>query len=63
LGTVTDVNIIEVLPEKCKLSTVKYWYNNGWKEDFSEDATKIKWVIQQVAPAEIGTVSFTCEVK
>ncbi|MFH0774433.1 MAG: PQQ-binding-like beta-propeller repeat protein, partial [bacterium] len=69
-GTVTDVSIIEVLPEHCVLKGmrdeglgIRYWYNEGWQIDLSESATKIKWAIPEVAPGEMGTVSFTCEVR
>ncbi|MFH0773887.1 MAG: CARDB domain-containing protein [bacterium] len=69
-GTVTDVSIIEVLPEHCVLKGmrdeglgIRYWYNEGWQIDLSESATKIKWVIPEVTPGEMGTVSFTVEVR
>ncbi|MFH0775163.1 MAG: hypothetical protein V2A53_06720, partial [bacterium] len=69
-GTATDVSIIEVLPEHCVLKGmrdeglgIRYWYNEGWQTDLSESATKIKWVIPEVAPGEMGTTSFTVEVK
>jgi uncharacterized repeat protein (TIGR01451 family) len=69
-GTATDVNIIEVLPENVKLSIVhsqqsivSYWVIDHWQTDFSELATKIRWLIPQVAPASSGTVSFTVEVE
>ncbi|MFH0775289.1 MAG: hypothetical protein V2A53_07370 [bacterium] len=71
-GTATDVTIIEVLPENCELRIancesedvkISYWYNNSWQETISSSATKIKWVIPEVAPASSGTVSFTCEVR
>ena len=72
LGTATDVVIIEVLPENCKMQNVKckmqnieirYWCNEGWQTDFSELATKIKWLIPQVAPGESGSVSITMEAE
>jgi uncharacterized repeat protein (TIGR01451 family) len=69
-GTATDVNIIEVLPENVKLSIVhsqqsivNYYVNGSWQEIFSELATKIKWLIPQVAPASSGTVSFTVRLE
>jgi len=61
-GAATDVTIIEVLPEHTVLKGVRYWYN-GRQTNFTESTTKIKWVIPQVAPGEMGTVSFTCEVR
>ncbi|MFH0775235.1 MAG: lectin like domain-containing protein [bacterium] len=69
-GIATDVNIVEVLPEHTVLkdfgdqgSGVRYWYSNSWQPNFSEFATKIKWLIPQVTPSASGTVSFTCEVR
>ncbi|MBU0767441.1 VCBS repeat-containing protein [Patescibacteria group bacterium] len=69
-STATDVTIIEVLPEGVKLSSVishqssvNYWVEGKWQETISSSATKIKWVIPKVAPGEVGTVSFTVEVK
>jgi uncharacterized repeat protein (TIGR01451 family) len=71
-GPATDVVIIEVLPEKCKMQNVKckmqnveirYWYAGGWQTEFSELATKIRWLIPEVAPASSDTVSFTVEVR
>ncbi|MDI6752351.1 MAG: hypothetical protein QME07_05825, partial [bacterium] len=66
----TDVNIIEVLPEHCVLIGIRdkgvgirYWYDSEWQETFSESATKIKWLIPEVAPGASGTVSFTMEVR
>ncbi|MFH0775338.1 MAG: hypothetical protein V2A53_07625, partial [bacterium] len=70
-GTATDVSIIEVIPKNCELRIancesedvkISYWYN-GWQTDSSPSATKIKWVIPEVAPGEMGTTSFTVEVK
>ncbi|MFH0775646.1 MAG: hypothetical protein V2A53_09210, partial [bacterium] len=70
-GTATDVSIIEVLPKNCELRIancesedvkISYWYN-GWQTDSSPSATKIKWLIPQVAPGEMGTTSFTVEVR
>ncbi|MBU0767440.1 VCBS repeat-containing protein [Patescibacteria group bacterium] len=68
--TAEDVTIIEVLPEHCVLkgvggqgSGVRYWYNGDWQSTFTESATKIKWVIPVVSPAEAGTVSFTVEIR
>ncbi|MFH0774228.1 MAG: hypothetical protein V2A53_01855, partial [bacterium] len=65
-GTATDVVIIEVLPNNCKLQIANckfYYVNDKWQETLSPSATKIKWVIPEVAPGEIGTTSFTCEVR
>jgi uncharacterized repeat protein (TIGR01451 family) len=66
----TNVVIIEVLPENVKLSIVhsqqsivNYYVNDKWQETFSKDATKIRWLIPQVAPASSGTVSFTVKVE
>jgi len=70
--TATDVNIIEVLPENCKLQNAKcemqnaeirYWYDNKWQETFSESAGKIKWIIPEVTPSSSGTVSFSVRVE
>jgi len=68
-GTATDVNIIEVLPEKCKVQSVKskdevsYWYEGKWQAVLSDKATKIKWVIPVIGPTEVGTVTFTVKVE
>ncbi|HAW50559.1 TPA: hypothetical protein DCX16_06395 [bacterium] len=71
-GTATNVVIIDVLPQKTELEAVsnpqsvaRYYYiiNKGWQEGFSENATKIKWVITSVAPGESGTISFTVRIK
>ena len=44
-------------------SIVNYWVIDHWQTGLSQEATKIKWVIPEVAPAESGTVSFTVEVR
>jgi uncharacterized repeat protein (TIGR01451 family) len=69
-GAATDLVIIDVLPENVKLSIVhsqqsivNYYVNDKWQETFSELATKIKWLIPQVAPTSSGTVSFSVEVE
>ncbi len=69
-STTTDVVIIEVLPENMELSIVhsplsivSYWYDNAWQSQFSNRATKIRWVIPEVVPGKEGTVSFTVKVK
>ncbi|MFH0774152.1 MAG: right-handed parallel beta-helix repeat-containing protein [bacterium] len=61
-----DVMIIEVLPNNCKLqiANCKFYYVNGkWQETPSSSATKIKWLIPQIAPGASGTASFTVEVR
>ncbi|HAW50136.1 TPA: hypothetical protein DCX16_04225 [bacterium] len=72
LSTATDVVIIEVLPKDCGLLIadcglkdvkISYWVNNAWQDVFSDEATKIKWFIPEVAPNQEGTVSFTVKVK
>ena len=45
------------------LKAVNYWYDNGWQSTFTESATKIKWVIPEVAPASQGTVSFSVKAE
>ncbi|MDI6752034.1 MAG: FG-GAP-like repeat-containing protein [bacterium] len=71
-ATATDVVIIEVLPENCRLQTidnrpqtteVRYWYDNKWQDTPSDKATKIKWLIPEVAQGASGTVSFTVKVE
>ncbi|MEK9148995.1 MAG: VCBS repeat-containing protein [Candidatus Desantisbacteria bacterium] len=71
-GTATDVVIIEVLPEKCRIQNteyriqnteVSYWYDGDWQSNLDEKATKIRWLIPEVAPASSGTASFTVEVR
>ncbi|MFH0775017.1 MAG: hypothetical protein V2A53_05940, partial [bacterium] len=71
-GTATDVVIIEVLPNNCKLQIanfklqnveVSYWMIDHWQETCSESATKIKWLIPTVASAEAGSISFCVKVE
>ena len=66
-GTATDVNIIEVLPENTSLKSAtgnpSYYVANKWQPTLSPSATKLKWLIPEVAPNQSGSVSFTVKVK
>ena len=42
---------------------IRYWVDGNWQKTFSELATKIRWLIPEVAPGEIGGVNFIVEVK
>jgi uncharacterized repeat protein (TIGR01451 family) len=66
-GTATDLTIIEVLPTDTALQNAignpSYYVHPNWQPDPSPQATKLKWLIEQIPPSSSGSVSFTVKAK